>query len=874
MNNDEIIITGLHENNLKNVDLRVRKQQITVFTGVSGSGKSSIVFDTIANESQRQMNESYPPFIRSRLPKHPKPHAEKIENLTASVIVDQSSLGGNARSTVGTITDLYASLRVVFSRIGTPYAGSASHFSFNSPNGMCRTCSGLGKVTRIDIAQIVDTARSLNDGAILHSMYKRGGYFYGQLIKSGFFDADKPICEYSAEEYNLLMYGNRAGLTATDLANGTGNAVAAAESGNATALANGANVAADSVHAAALADGNATKDSAPANPAESTDKKKNGTPKTDPLRESKYVEGLIPHFTRLFLNRDMSDMSSASQEHQDAILIEELCPDCKGLRLNKAARECRINGYSICDLSTMEFSELRAVLGAIHDERVGTVLQTVCATLDRMIQIGLPYLHLNRETTTLSGGEAQRLKLVRYMGSSLTDMTYIFDEPSTGLHPRDVGRMNALLQSLRDKGNTVLVVEHDKDVISIADAIVDVGPRAGRNGGEIVFTGSYDELLHADTLTARAMKQQIPYKKTVRTPKAWFSVEHASLNNAHDVSFAIPEGVLTVVTGVAGSGKSTLISHCFAEAYKDRVVKIDQGPITATNRSIPASYLGFFDDIRKLFALCTGNDASLFSFNSKGACPACGGKGMIVTELVFMDPIVTTCEVCGGNRYNEQALGARVRGKSILDVLGMSADCAAEFFASFIEDEVPNRVGERDSDSECGAFTKGNGELPGERLPYQTTETAPAAYDTRQTDAIRKLAKKILTVINTMTEVGLPYLTLGQTLSTLSGGERQRIKLAKHLGKKGNIYILDEPTTGLHASDTEKLLELFERMVSKGNTVVIIEHNLDVAKRADYVLDIGPDGGKNGGRVVFAGTPREMHDNAHTITADWLRKAD
>ncbi len=776
MNNDEISIIGLKENNLKNVSLRVPKRKITVFTGVSGSGKSSIVFDTIAAESQRQMNESYSAFIRSRLPKYPKPHAEKIENLTASVIVDQSPLGGNARSTVGTISDMYASLRLLFSRIGTPYVGTSSYFSFNNPNGMCRTCAGIGKVTKINMEPLLDREKSLNEGGIRHSLYKPGGYYWSQLERAKLFALDKKIKEFSPEEYNLLVYGNRAGITAEQIA---------------------PNSAASAKNAAA----------------------KNAVV----LRESKFIEGLLPHFTRLFLNRDTSVMSKASQTHQANVLTEQPCPDCRGDRLNAAARSCRVADHTIVEMCNMEFTDLRRILAAIGDSRVSAVIETLLTSLDRLIGIGLPYLHMNRESESLSGGEAQRLKLVRYMGSSLTDLTYIFDEPSTGLHPRDVGRMNALLRNLRDKGNTVLVVEHDKDVISIADHIVDVGPHAGQDGGKIVFQGSYAQLLESDTLTGRAMKQSLPYKTHERTPRAWLSVEHATLHNLKDVSVRIPEGVLTVVTGVAGSGKSTLVSHCFADTYADRVVKVDQGPITATNRSMPASFLGFFDDIRKLFAAATGEDAGLFSFNSKGACPVCQGKGVVVTELAFMDPIVTPCEACGTSRYNERALSVAYRGKSITDVLGMTADAARSFF----------------------------------------TEEPTA-----------KSAAKITAQLKALTEVGLSYLTLGQPLSTLSGGERQRIKLAKYVGKKGNICILDEPTTGLHPSDTGKLLELFDRMVTKGNTVVVIEHNLDVVKRADWVIDIGPDGGKNGGQVVFTGTPRQMRDTAQTITAECLRNAE
>lgn len=765
MKNEDIIITGLHENNLKGVNLRIPKQKLVVFTGVSGSGKSSIVFDTVGAESQRQMNESYSAFIRSRLPKYPKPHADSIENLTASVIVDQSPLGGNARSTVGTISDMYAQMRVIFSRTGTPHVGTASYFSFNDPNGMCKTCSGMGKVTKLNTEQFMDEEKSLCEGAILYTLYRPQSYYWKQLEKSHFFDMNKKIKDFTQEEKNLLMYGNRKG---------------------------------------------------------------EGNP-----RESKYCEGLIPHFTRLFLHRDLSSYSKSLQEHQAAIMVEKPCPDCCGTRLNEAARTCRVAGYTLPELCAMEFTELYDVLGSVTDERVATVIASLRAALSRLISIGLPYLSLDRESSTLSGGEAQRLKLVRYMSSSLTGLTYIFDEPSTGLHPRDVWRMNSLLASLRDKGNSVLVVEHDRDVIATADEIIDVGPEAGRNGGQIVFQGSYDKLISSGTLTGKAMKTVLPYKKDVRQAKGQLPVNHVSVHNLKDVSVNIPEGVLTVVTGVAGSGKSSLLSHAFAEKYADRVIKVDQGPITATNRSMPASFLGCFDEIRKLFAAETGEPEGLFSFNSDGACPVCGGKGVVVTELVFMDPVVTPCEACGQTRYSDKARTALCCGKSIVDVLDMTAEEALSFFS-----------GIRNS----------------------------GAGGTRQQEAAAKYAAKICRTLRAMIETGLSYLALGQPLSTLSGGERQRIKLAKSLGKKGSIYILDEPTTGLHVSDTGKLLSLFDRIVDKGNTMVIIEHDLDVVRRADWVIDIGPDGGKNGGQVVFEGTPAQMRDTALTITADWLRK--
>ncbi|MCD2491513.1 excinuclease ABC subunit UvrA [Lacrimispora sp. NSJ-141] len=740
----DILVHGLTQNNLKHVTFRIPKEKITVFTGVSGSGKSSIVFDTIAAESQRQMNATYPAFVRSRLPKYPKPAVDRIDNLTPSVVVDQSPLGGNARSTVGTISGLYASLRLLFSRIGQPYVGTASYFSFNDPNGMCKTCSGLGKITKVDVEAILDLNKSWNEGCVKDSLYRPGSWYWKQYAQSGLFDLNKPIRAYSGEEYNLLLYGSRDG-------------------------------------------------------------------KGEP--ENPKVTGLYHKYTKTLLNRDIRNKSRHTQEKSQNLVTEMECTDCHGQRLNEAALSCRINGYSIADLCGMELTQLREVLTKITDQTAVVLVQTIIEGLDRMIEIGLPYLHLNRETPSLSGGEAQRLKLVRYMGSSLTGMTYIFDEPSAGMHPRDVYRMNGLLRQLRDKGNTVLVVEHDKDVISIADYVIDVGPGAGQNGGNIVFAGSYPELLQADTLTGRAIRQILPIKETLRQATGSLPIRDACLHNLKHINVDIPLGIMTVVTGVAGSGKSTLISQVFAGQYESSIVMIDQGPITATNRSTPASYLDFFDEIRKLLARESGKPDSLFSFNSAGACPVCGGKGVIVTELAFMDPIVTECEACGGVRYNEKALACTYKEKNIVELLRLTASQALEVFE----------------------------------------------------DA------KIRKHLKVMEQVGLSYLTLGQPLNTLSGGERQRIKLAKNLGKKGGIIVMDEPTTGLHLSDIQNLLKLFDLIVSRGNTLVVIEHNLDVMKQADWIIDIGPDGGKNGGEVVFTGTPLEMLRGAKTLTADSLR---
>ena len=744
---DNIIIRGLRQNNLKNVSLDIPKGKIVVFTGVSGSGKSSIVFDTIAAESQRQMNETYTAFVRGRLPKYEKPKVERIDNLSASVIVDQSRLGGNARSTVGTISDMYAALRLLYSRIGEPYVGTASYFSFNDPNGMCPECSGIGKVMTVDIENRIDPEKTWNEGMADLPAFHVGNWYWKQYAESGLFPLDKKWKDFTEQERNRLLYG---------------------------------------------AD----------------------TP--DGKRLSKKVDGMSHYLHRMLIHRDTSTLKEASVKRLMYLVEEKKCPLCLGRRLNEKSLACKVEGYSIDEMCAMEFTELVKVLGKITDPRAKTIVDALTASLERMIDIGLPYLSMDRESSTLSGGEAQRLKLVRYMGSALTGMTYIFDEPSTGMHPRDVYRMTKLLQSLRDRGNTVLVVEHDRDVISIADEIIDVGPLAGKNGGQILFQGSYEALLLSGTRTGDAMKHIEPLKKMTRIPKEFLPIRNANIHNLKNVSVDIPLNVLTVVTGVAGSGKSSLIRDVFAKQYADRVVLVDQSPVTATGRSTPATFLGFFDEIRKVLAKENGVNAGLFSFNSKGACPACGGRGQIVTELVFMDPVTTVCEACEGKRYSQEAMSYQYKGKNIVEILDMSVGDAYEFF---------------------------------------------------------KENRKLKKALGAMLEVGLPYLSLGQPLSTLSGGERQRVKLAKDLDKKGNIYILDEPTTGLHASDIKKVMELLDSLVDRGNTVIVIEHNLDVMKRADWLIDVGPDGGTAGGQIVFTGTPLEMVEKSHTITAEYLRKS-
>jgi excinuclease UvrABC ATPase subunit len=746
---DSIRIVGARVHNLKDVSLTIPKNKITVFTGVSGSGKSSIVFDTIAVESQRQLNGTFPWFIRNQLPKYERPHVESIENLTTPVIVDQKPVGGNARSTVGTMTDIYSVIRLLFARHGSPTDGNVSTYSFNDPRGMCPDCDGLGRTMRVDPDSLVDPSKSLNTGAILVPGHSPGSMEWQIYGKSGKLDPDKPLSKYTKKEWHTLLYG----------------------SGGKVRL--------------------VTENTA---------------------WEAKY-EGLVDRFARLNLKRDLSALSERTRESVQRFLIEGVCPACDGARLNPAALATRIDGHTIADWSRMEVSDLIKVLAGIDDPVAAPVAEAARTALERVEAIGLGYLTLDRATATLSGGEAQRLKMVRHLGSSLVGMTYIFDEPSVGLHPRDVGRLNTLLRALRDKGNTVLVVEHDPDVIEIADHVVDVGPLAGVHGGRIVFEGTVKQLREANTLTGRAFRRSTEIKDDVRTPTGELRITNASLHNLKNVSVGIPTGVLTAVTGVAGSGKSTLIEDVFLEEHPEAIF-VDQTPIGASSRSTPATYLGLMDTIRKLFAQANGVQAALFSFNSKGACDECQGRGLIITELAFMDPVTTHCGTCEGRRFSDDVLVHRLRGKSIADVLELSAEDAVEFFTE------------------------------------------------------RALAGKLAALV----EVGLAYLSLGQALSTLSGGERQRLKLAAQLHRTGSVYVLDEPTTGLHMSDVDKLIGLLNGLVDKGNTVVVIEHNLDVVQQADWVVDLGPDGGKDGGQVVFTGTPRELEASLTSFTGEHLRR--
>ncbi|TDE14833.1 ATP-binding cassette domain-containing protein [Dyadobacter psychrotolerans] len=742
-----IQIRGARENNLKNVSLSIPKRKITIFTGVSGSGKSSIVFDTIATEAQRQLNENFSMFVRNFLPRYTQPNADAIENLSMAIVVDQKRLGGNSHSTMGTITDISPVLRLLYSRIGEPHVGNSNVFSFNDPLGMCPDCNGLGRKMGVVADSFLDKSKSLNEGAVqvpVFATWEKSAY-----ASSGFFDNDKKLSDYSDEEMDLLLYGKNLKFK---LQIGGGEM-------NATYL------------------------------------------------------GIIEKFERSYIKRDLKTLSERTQKMVAPYIAFGPCSSCKGTRLSQLALSCKIKSMNIAEMSAMEISELLALISEINDPVSESMVGTLSERLQHLVDIGLEYLTLDRETTTLSGGESQRVKMVKHLSSSLIDVMYIFDEPSVGLHPRDVHRLNELLGKLRDKGNTVIVVEHDPDVIKVADHIVDVGPYAGSSGGQIVFEGKYEELTQADTLTGRSIRKTLPIKENTREPAGKLAITHANANNLHDVSVDIPTGVLTVITGVAGSGKSSLINQEFLKQHPKAIV-IDQSAVGTSTRSNPATYTGVMDDVRKVFAKANGVSASLFSFNSQGACENCQGTGVIYTDLAFLDGIKTPCEICEGKRFKEQVLTYKLDGKSISDVLSLTVRQSLDYFSQ----------------------------------------------------------KEILHKLRAMSDVGLDYLSLGQPLSTLSGGECQRIKLASELHKKGSIYVLDEPTTGLHMSDISHLLSIINRLVDAGNTVIVIEHNLDVIRNADWIIDMGPDGGTRGGKVVFEGTPLQLLGAEGSITSRYLKK--
>ncbi|WP_248924983.1 ATP-binding cassette domain-containing protein [Paenibacillus hamazuiensis] len=747
---DSIQVSGAREKNLKAIHIAIPKKRITVFAGVSGSGKSALVFDTIAAESQRQLNETYSSFVRNRLPHYGKPEADAIANLPASIVINQKRFGGNARSTVGTATDIYALLRLLYSRFGTPFVGYSDVFSFNNPQGMCPDCEGLGKTKAILVDRLIDKEKSLNEGAILFPTFRPGEVRWKRYVCTGLFDNDKKLKLFTEEEMDTLLY--KAGFK-------------------------------------------------PPNPTE-------GWPPTS------FYEGVVPRIKRTFLHKDSSRDAERYKEEIDRIAAEETCPACRGGRLNKAVLSCQIDGKSIADCSNMQISELIEFIRSIREPQARMVTDAIVKQLTHLIEIGLGYLSLNRESSSLSGGESQRIKLVRQLGNSLTDLAYILDEPSIGLHPHDVGRINRLLRELRDKGNTVLIVEHDPDVIRLADHIVEIGPGAGSKGGTVVYEGDLHGLLSAETLTARFLKRTLSFKDEVRQPSGWLEINRANDNNLKEISVRIPTGVMTVITGVAGSGKSTLVHQSFARRYPEAIV-IDQRAIGASNRSNIATYTGIFDAIRELFAKKNGVSPSLFSFNSQGACQTCKGLGKVYTDFAFMDTVESVCEACRGRRFTDEVLAYPLRGKNISEILAMSVEEALLFFQ---ENEV--------------------------------------------TQTLLRLQ-----------ETGIGYVPLGQPLSTLSGGELQRVKLAAELEGSGNVYVLDEPTTGLHMSDVDRLIGILNRLADRGNTVIVIEHNMEVVCQADWIVDLGPGAGAEGGRLMFEGVPRDIVDCSGSITGNYLKEA-
>jgi excinuclease UvrABC ATPase subunit len=770
---DCIRVTGARENNLKDVNVEIPKRRLTVFTGVSGSGKSSLVFDTIAAESQRLINETYSAFVQGFMPTLARPEVDVLDGLTTAIIVDQERMGANARSTVGTATDANAMLRILFSRLGKPQIGPPTAYSFNVPTrrasgsmtvdkgkgerivvrgvvyhgGMCPRCEGMGSVSDIDLTELYDESKSLAEGAITVPGYKADGWSMRLFTESGFLDPNKPIRKYTKQELHDFLYKEPVKVKVTGI--------------------------------------NLT------------------------------YEGLIPQIQKSFLSKDADTLQPHIQEFVERAVTFTACPDCGGTRLNEAARSSRIAGTSIADACAMQVSDLAEWLRGLDEPSVGPLLAALQQTLDSFVEIGLGYLSLDRPSGTLSGGEAQRTKMIRHLGSPLTDVTYVFDEPTIGLHAHDIQRMNDLLLQLRDKGNTVLVVEHEPETIAIADHVIDLGPGAGTAGGTVCFEGTVEGLRASGTLTGRHLDDQASLKPTLRTPAGKLEIRGATTHNLQKVDVDIPLGVLVVVTGVAGSGKSSLIHGSIPKGAG--VVSFDQGAIRGSRRSNPATYSGLLDPIRKAFAKANGVKPALFSANSEGACPNCNGAGVIYTELGFMNTVATTCEECEGKRFQAEVLEYVLGGRDISEVLAMSVTEAKDFFA----------------DGEAAV---------------------PAAH----------------AILERMSAVGLGYLSIGQPLTTLSGGERQRLKLAIQMGEKGGIYVLDEPTSGLHLADVDHLLGLLDQLVDSGKSVIVIEHHQAVMAHADWIIDLGPGAGHDGGRVVFEGTPADLVAARSTLTGQHL----
>jgi excinuclease UvrABC ATPase subunit len=771
---DLIRVHGARVNNLKDVSVEIPKRRLTVFTGVSGSGKSSLVFDTIAAESQRLINETYSAFVQGFMPTLARPEVDVLEGLTTAIIVDQQRMGADPRSTVGTATDANAMLRILFSRLGQPHIGSPQAFSFNVASisgagavaferggktvkerrsfsitgGMCPRCEGRGTVSDMDLAQLFDDSKSLAEGAILIPGYTVNSFWTVQVyMGAGFLDPDKPIRKFTKKERQDFLYHEPVRVKV-----------------------NGVNVT---------------------------------------------YEGLIPKLQKSILSKDRESLQPVMREFVDRAITFTTCPECGGTRLSEAARSSRIGKINIADACAMQISDLAEWVGALDEPSVAPLLAALGKSLDSFTEIGLGYLSLDRPSGTLSGGEAQRVKMVRQMGSALTDVTYVFDEPTIGLHPHDIQRMNGLLLQLRDKGNTVLVVEHKPEAIAIADHVVDLGPRAGAEGGEVMFEGTVEGLRTSGTITGRHFDDRAALKETVRTPAGTLEIRGATTHNLQDIDVDIPLGVLTVVTGVAGSGKSSLLHG--SVSGRDGVVSIDQGSIRGSRRSNPATYTGLLDPIRKAFAKANGVKPALFSANSEGACPNCNGAGVIYTDLAMMAGVAVPCEVCDGKRFQAEVLEYTFGGKDISEVLAMPVTEALEFFGD------------------------GAGKVP-------------AAHN----------------VLERLADVGLGYVNVGQPLTTLSGGERQRLKLATHLGEKGGVYILDEPTAGLHLADVEQLLGLLDRLVDSGKSVIVIEHHQALMAHADWIIDLGPGAGHDGGRIVFEGTPADLVAARSTLTGEHL----
>ena len=744
---EHIDIQGAYENNLKHISLKLPKKKITIFTGVSGSGKSSLVLDTIAAKSRRELNETFPSFTQQYLPKYGRPHVDNIENLPVAIVIDQRKPAPNARSTVGTYTDIYALLRLLFSRVGKPFIGYSDTFSFNHPQGRCTRCDGLGEINELDPHKLVDFNKSLNeDGVINYVAFKPGEWRWIRYAHSGLFDLNKKIKDYSPEELELFLYSPQIKLK-----------------------------------------------NPPAN-----------WPKT-----AKY-EGLI---TRMYRSIIHSDEGKIHRKILEPMVTTGICPDCKGTRLNQTVLSCRIGGKNIAEVTEFAIPEIIRWLRQIDDPLAADLRQTLITRLSALEEIGLGYLTLNRGMGTLSGGEAQRCKIAKYINSALSDILYILDEPSVGLHSHDIHLLKASVRKLRDHGNTVLLVEHHKEMIRIADHIVDMGPGSGMEGGQILFEGDYPGLLKSDTQTGRMIAEKLPLKTKVRKPSGYLTVAQAHEHNLKHLTVKFPLGVMTVIVGVAGSGKSSLM-ECFRATYPEEVIYISQKNIGISLRSTPATYLGVADDIRKLFAKASGMNSSLFTFNGKGGCPVCGGKGVIVSDMAFMDAIETVCEACGGLRYSPEALNYTFDGLNIAEVMDLTIRKASSRFAGTI----------------------------------------------------------IKDKLSPLMDVGLGYLHLNQALSTLSGGELQRLKLASYLNSRGKVFILDEPTDGLHVQDIRRIIELFDSMTDKGNTIFLIEHNLDVLKAADYVIELGPGGGHMGGELLFSGTPTALLQCPVSVTAPYLRQ--